>query len=150
MFPEHMSTDCKIPLYFGDEIARTCCQTTKDGVLLVARYPAHHSRVCVHTSSVGAVMRFTAVPGFLCLVRSTREQAKKCCQSSPTFFSGLPTRQVLRELKAAPRPHTLELLRYDMNFNRLTLKWETLEEVRQQGKYVRDAREEVRENVVAS
>ncbi|CAM9893070.1 unnamed protein product [Ectocarpus sp. 12 AP-2014] len=29
-----------------------------------------------------------------------------------------------------------------MNFNRLTLKWETLEEVRQQGKYVRDAREE--------
>lgn len=31
-----------------------------------------------------------------------------------------------------------------MNFNRLTLKWETLEEVRQQGKYVRDAREEVR------
>lgn len=30
-----------------------------------------------------------------------------------------------------------------MNFNRLTLKWETLEEVRQQGKYVRDAREEV-------
>ena len=44
----------------------------------------------------------------------------------------------------APRPHTLEFLRYDMNFNRLTLKWETLEEVRQQGKYVRDAREEVR------
>lgn len=53
--------------------------------------------------------------------------------------------QVLRELKAAPRPHTLEFLRYDMNFNRLTLKWETLEDVRQQGKYVRDAREEVRE-----
>ncbi|CAN0148094.1 unnamed protein product [Pylaiella littoralis] len=54
----------------------------------------------------------------------------------------LPFEEVLRELKAAPRPHTLELLRYDMNFNRLTLKWETLEEVRQQGKYVRDAREE--------
>lgn len=50
---------------------------------------------------------------------------------------------MLRELKVAPRPHTVEFLRYDMNFNRLTLKWETLEEVRQQGKYVRDAREEV-------
>ncbi|CAM9159713.1 unnamed protein product [Ectocarpus fasciculatus] len=55
----------------------------------------------------------------------------------------VPFEEVLLELKAAPRPHTLEFLRYDMNFNRLTLKWETLEEVRQQGKYVRDAREEM-------
>jgi len=54
--------------------------------------------------------------------------------------------QVIQELKVAPRPHTLEFMRYDMNFNRLTLKWETLEEVRQQGKYVRDAREEVRKS----
>lgn len=59
----------------------------------------------------------------------------------PTFCA--QPKQVLRELEVAPRPHTLEFLRYDMNFNRLTLKWETLEEVRQQGKYVRDAREEV-------
>ncbi|CAN0302121.1 unnamed protein product, partial [Ectocarpus sp. 8 AP-2014] len=33
----------------------------------------------------------------------------------------LPFEEVLLELKAAPRPHTLEFLRYDMNFNRLTL-----------------------------
>lgn len=51
--------------------------------------------------------------------------------------------QVLLELKAAPRPHKLKFMRYDMKFNRLTLEWETLEEVRRQGKYVRDAREEV-------
>ncbi|CAM9277635.1 unnamed protein product [Scytosiphon promiscuus] len=55
----------------------------------------------------------------------------------------LPFEEVLRELEAAPRPHTLEFLRYDMHFNRLTLEWETLEQLRQQGKYVRDAREEM-------
>lgn len=51
--------------------------------------------------------------------------------------------QVLAELRAAPRPHTLEFMRYDMRFSRLTLQWETLEDIRRQGKYVRDAREEV-------
>lgn len=49
----------------------------------------------------------------------------------------------MAELRVAPHPHTLEFLRYDLRFNRLSLKWETLEEIRKQGKYVRDAREEV-------
>lgn len=38
-------------------------------------------------------------------------------------------------------------MRYDMKFNPLTLEWETLDEVRRQGKYVRDARDEVREKM---
>lgn len=47
-------------------------------------------------------------------------------------------------MRAAPRPHTLEFMRYDFRFNRLTHEWEALEDIRRQGKYVRDAREEVR------
>ncbi|CAN0204731.1 unnamed protein product [Ascophyllum nodosum] len=54
----------------------------------------------------------------------------------------VPFQEILAELKAAPRPHTLEFMRYDKRFNRSTLKWESLEEIRRQGKYVRDARDE--------
>lgn len=63
---------------------------------------------------------------------------------APLINLPLFTSQVLAEIKAAPRPHTLEFMRYDMRFDRISLKWETLEDIRRQGKYVRDAREEVR------
>lgn len=51
--------------------------------------------------------------------------------------------QIMEELQVAQRPHTIEFVRYDMLYNTVTSEWETLEEIRRQGRYVKDVKEEV-------
>ncbi|CAM9532307.1 unnamed protein product, partial [Discosporangium mesarthrocarpum] len=59
------------------------------------------------------------------------------------YLEDIPFQQVLDELRVAPPPHTLEFMRYDFQWDHLGQCWESLQEIRQQGKYVRDARQEM-------
>jgi hypothetical protein len=49
---------------------------------------------------------------------------------------------VVAELAAAQRPHTLELMRYDYQRNVLTGKWESLAQLRAAGRFLQDPRQE--------
>ena len=48
----------------------------------------------------------------------------------------------MQELHRNPRPHTLELLRYDFQQDLLTGRWESLAELKRKGCYMRDLRQE--------
>jgi hypothetical protein len=49
---------------------------------------------------------------------------------------------VVAELAAAQRPHTLELMRFDYQRNVLTGKWESLAQLRAAGRFLQDPRQE--------
>jgi hypothetical protein len=118
---------------------------------------SHLCRTCYHVVSVSGLLACS-----LTAFTITTDAYASCSQGVGDLFPALqvgyiltrlfgavelPLEQlrfedVVAELAAAQRPHTLELMRYDYQRNVLTGKWESLAQLRAAGRFLQDPRQE--------